>query len=214
MVVAGAGALGFGPGPIAMDIPDGYSDIPAGKIATVVTHLQLCQRPSLRPEHPQDSWVLRKTNWPDLDQYRALFRRIGEDLFWFSRLRLNDDQLRERFSAPPYEAYVFEAAGREEGIMELDFGVEGECQLAFFGLTPTMVGRGAGRWMMNRALEIAWSRPIRRMWVHTCSLDHPDALDFYVRSEFEPFRRQIEVYDDPRITGLLPRDAAPRVPII
>ena len=83
-----------------MDIPDGYSDIPAGKIATVVTHLQLCQRPSLRPEHPQDSWVLRKTNWPDLDQYRALFRRIGEDLFWFSRLRLNDDELRERFTAP------------------------------------------------------------------------------------------------------------------
>ena len=80
MVVAGADALGFGPGPIAMDIPDGYSDIPAGKIATVVTHLQLCQRPSLRPEHPQDSWILRKTNWPDLDQYRALFRRIGEDL--------------------------------------------------------------------------------------------------------------------------------------
>ena len=197
-----------------MDIPDGYSDIPAGKIATVVTHLQLFRRPSLRPEHPQDSWILRKTDWPDPDQYRALFRRIGEDLFWFSRLRLNDDELRERFTAPFYEAYVLEAVGQEEGIVELDFGGEGECQLAFFGLTPTMVGRGAGRWMMNRALEIAWSRPIRRMWVHTCSLDHPDALDFYIRSGFEPFRRQVEVYDDPRLTGLLPRNAAPRMPII
>ena len=199
---------------IAMDIPDGYSDIPAGKIATVVTHLQLCKRPSLRPEHTQDSWVLRKTDWPDLDRYRALYRRIGEDLFWFSRLRFSDDELREIFAPPAYEAYVFESAGQEEGIVELDFGVEGECQLVFFGLTPTMVGRGAGRWMMNRALETAWSRPIRRMWVHTCSLDHPEALAFYIRSGFEPFRRQVEVYDDPRLTGLLPRDAAPRMPII
>ena len=197
-----------------MDIPDGYSDIPAGKIATVVTHLQLCQRPSLRPDHAQDSWILRKTNWPDLDEYRALFRRIGENLFWFSRLRLNDDELRERFTAQFYEAYVFEAAGQKEGLVELNFAIEGECELTIFGLTPTLVGRGAGRWMMNRALEIAWSRPIRRMWVHTCSLDHPDALGFYIRSGFEPFRRQIEVYDDPRITGLLPRDAAPQVPII
>ena len=214
MVVPGTGALGTKPKPIAMDIPDGYSDVPAGKIATVVTHLELLQRPSLRPEHPQDSWILRKTDWPDLDQYRALFRRIGEDLFWFSRLQLSYDELRERFDAPFYEAYVFESAVQEEGIVELDFGVEGECQLAFFGLTPMMVGRGAGRWMMNRALEIAWSRPIRRMWVHTCSLDHPNALNFYVRSGFEPFRRQVEVYDDPRLSGLLPRDSAPRMPII
>ena len=52
------------------------------------------------------------------------------------------------------------------------------------------------------------------MWLHTCSLDHPDALDFYNRSGFKPFRRQVEVYDDPRLTGLLPRDAAARMPII
>ena len=197
-----------------MDIPDGYSDIPAGKIVAIVTHLQLCQRPPVRPEHPRDSWNLRKTNWPDLDRYRALYRRIGEDWLWFSRLRFNDDELRERLSGPQYEGYVFEALGQEEGLLELDFSVEGECEVLFFGLTPTMVGRGAGRWLMNRALEIAWSRPIRRMWLHTCSLDHPDALEFYIRSGFEPFRRQIEVADDPRVTGLHPRDAAPQVPIL
>ena len=68
--------------------------------------------------------------------------------------------------------------------------------------------------MMNRALGLAWARPIRRLWVHTCSLDHPGALDFYIRSGFVPFRRQIEVVDDPRATGLLPKTAAPQVPLL
>jgi hypothetical protein len=46
---------------------------------------------------------------------------------------------------------------------------------------------------MNRAIERAWSRPIRRFWAHTCTLDHPSALGFYKRSGFRPFRRQVEI---------------------
>ncbi|MDE2801424.1 MAG: GNAT family N-acetyltransferase [Chloroflexota bacterium] len=197
-----------------MTIPDGYSDIPSGKTVAVVTHLQMFQRPPARPERFEASWTLRKLDAPDPDWYRALFRRIGENWLWFSRLQTSDDELRGIFSNPLYEAYVFEAQGREEGLLELDFAVEGECNLSFFGLTPPMIGRGAGRWMMNRALSMAWERPIRRLWLHTCTLDHPDALAFYVRSGFTPYQRQIEVADDPRATGLLPKTAAPHVPML
>ncbi|MCC7273790.1 MAG: GNAT family N-acetyltransferase, partial [Alphaproteobacteria bacterium] len=73
---------------------------------------------------------------------------------------------------------------------------------------------GAGRWLMNRAVEIAWARPIARFWVHTCTLDHPGALAFYVRSGFVPFRRQVEIADDPRLLGQAPRSAAAHVPVI
>jgi GNAT superfamily N-acetyltransferase len=99
-------------------------------------------------------------------------------------------------------------------LLELDFRVTGECELLFFALTDKLVGTGTGRWLMNRALELAWARPIRRMWVHTCTLDHPGAVDFYRRSGFVPFGRQVEVCDDPRVTGLVRRDAAPHVPIL
>ena len=197
-----------------MDVPDGYSDIPRGKIVSVVTHLQMFQRPPVRAERSEASWGLRKVDVSDLAWYRSLFRRIGEGWLWFSRLQLSDEELRGVFSAPLYETYVFEAQGREEGLVELDFGTDGECELSFFGLTPPLVGCGAGRWMMNRVLELAWSRPIRRLWLHTCSLDHPGALDFYIRSGFAPFNRQIEVADDPRVIGLLPMSAAPQVPLL
>ena len=60
-----------------MEIPDGYSDIPSGKTASVVTHLQMFQRPPARSERSEAPWVLRKIDPTDLDRYRALFRRIG-----------------------------------------------------------------------------------------------------------------------------------------
>jgi hypothetical protein len=67
---------------------------------------------------------------------------------------------------------------------------------------------------MNRALERAWSGEVRRVWVHTCTFDHPSAVAFYQRSGFRPFRRQIEIADDPRLDGTAPRDAAEHVPVI
>ena len=77
-----------------------------------------------------------------------------------------------------------------------------------------LIGSGAGRWLMNRALELAWSRPVSRFWVHTCTLDHPSAVAFYERSGFRAFRQQIEIADDPRLDGTAPRGAARHVPII
>jgi hypothetical protein len=56
--------------------------------------------------------------------------------------------------------------------------------------------------------------PLRRFWVHTCSLDHPAALNFYRRAGFVPYQRAVEVFDDPRVTGLLPPDSAPQIPLI
>ena len=122
-------------------------------------------------------------------------------------------QPRSELPAADADALAMEV-GDGCGLAELDFRTEGECEIAFFGLMPGLIGRGAGRWMMNRVLDIAWSRPIDRLWLHTCSYDHPGALNFYIRSGFVPFRRQIEVVDDPRMTGLLPRSAAIHVPLL
>ena len=193
---------------------DGYFDIPRGKVAAVVTYLEMFQRPPARTEPSEASWSLRKADFSNLERYRALFRRIGQEWLWFSRLQLNDGELGEILNDPLYETYVFNAFGEKGGLAELDFRVDGQCEISFFGLTSEMLGRGAGRWMMNRALQIAWSRPMRRLWLHTCTFDHPGAVEFYVRSGFAPYRRQIEVADDPRVAGLLPKSAAPHVPSI
>lgn len=197
-----------------MRIPDGYHDIPAGKLAAVVTYLEVSVPPAPRPERGDAPWTLRHVTAPAPDWYRDLYRRVGADWLWSSRLELTDGALAAIIAAPEVEVHALEHNGRDEGILELDFRVAGACEIAFFGLGPSIVGAGAGRWLMNRAIARAWARPIRRLWLHTCSLDSPAALGFYIRSGFAPYDRKVEVLDDPRVTGVLPRGAAPQIPLI
>jgi GNAT superfamily N-acetyltransferase len=196
-----------------MILPDGYSDVPAGKIAAVVTHLEMTERPALSPD-PQGAWTLRRVESPALDWYRDLYRRVGEEWLWFSRMQMADAGLAAIVHAPLVEIFALVHEGRDEGLLELDFRDAGQCEIAFFGVTAKLIGSGAGRWLMNRALQLAWSRPITRLWVHTCTLDHPSALAFYQRAGFRPFRRQVEIADDPRLDGTAPRGVARHVPMI
>ena len=89
-----------------------------------------------------------------------------------------------------------------------------ECELAYFGLVPELTGRGHGAWLMGHALKRTWREGIRRVWVHTCDLDHPGALTFYRRHSFRPYERLVEIYADPRASGLYPPETAPAVPLL
>jgi GNAT superfamily N-acetyltransferase len=197
-----------------MWLADGYTDLPPGKLANVVTCLEMLEPREKRPDPPNLDFQLERLDAAQVDRYRALFRRVGERYLWFSRLMLRDTQLLEILRDERVEAYALRSNGEDAGILELDFRTEGECEIAFFGIIESLVGNGVGRWLMNRAIERAWLRPIRRLHLHTCSLDHPNALPFYIRSGFRPYKRQIEFYDDPRSTGVLPQRAAPEIPLL
>ncbi|WP_407158008.1 GNAT family N-acetyltransferase [Bradyrhizobium sp. STM 3557] len=196
-----------------MTLPDGYSDIAAGKIATVVTHLEMRTPPALPPELPTP-WTVRHVAEPRLDWFRDLYTRIGADWLWSSRLRMSDAELGAIIRADGVEVHALQREDRDEGLLELDFREHGECEIVFFGLTATLIGSGAGRVLMSHALRLAWGKPVSRVWLHTCTFDSPRALGFYQRSGFRPFRQQVEVIDDPRLDGTLPRHVAPHVPLI
>lgn len=189
-------------------------DIAPGKIAAIATALEMTVRPPRRPVPQSGRFTVRRVERPALDWYRDLFRRVGEPWLWFSRLRLDDAALAAIVHDPAVEVSALVADGRDEGLLELDFRAPGEVELAFFGVTEALVGRGAGRLLMDVALERAWAAEPRRVWVHTCTLDHPGALSFYRRSGFVPYRRQVEIDDDPRLDGTLPADCTPHVPLI
>jgi GNAT superfamily N-acetyltransferase len=197
-----------------MDFGDGYHDLPRGKVAAVQTFLEMRERPALLPEPAALGVTLRHVEMPDMDWYLRLFHRVGDRWLWFARLMMPRDELHTLITDPREEVYVVEHNGSEEGLLELDFRTRAECEIAYLGLTDGLVGTGAGRWLMNRAIEIAWAKPISRFWVHTCSLDHPKALDYYIRSGFVPYDRKIEIAGDPRLLGLIPRNAAPQIPLI
>jgi len=189
--------------------------LPAGQIAAVVTHLEMRSRQPLRREQTkQGEYAHRRVTNPDLTWYRELYRRVGEDWLWFSRLAIDDETLAAIIHDPAVEVHALRHRGRDEGILEIDFRGFPEVEIAFLGVTSSILGKGAGRYLMNRALENAWGRTPNRITVHTCTLDHPRALEFYLKTGFIPYSRSIEIADDPRIRGILSRTAAPHAPII
>ncbi len=182
-------------------------DVPAGHIAAVVTDLEM----TVPPTDPGPAAPLVRWRNPGLDAYRALFREIGEEWLWFSRLSLPDSELAAILRHPQVELY---AGPDRESIVELDFREQGACEIAFFGLAPSMTGRGEGRRLMAAALTLAWREGINRVWLHTCTLDHPAALRFYLSCGFRAVRRRIEIEPDPRLDRRIAPDAAAHHPVI
>lgn len=196
-----------------MMLAPGFYDVPPGMVATVVTHLEMRAPAASRPVPAPGGIRLTRVEAPAPDWYRDLYTRVGGDWLWFSRLQMEEAELSAILTDPGVEIWAVEKDGRAEGLLELDFRHDGDCELAFFGLTAALIGSGAGRLLMNTAIERAWARPIARFHVHTCTLDSPGALSFYRRSGFTPVRQQIEIAADPRVTGDLPREAGAHIPL-
>ncbi len=194
-------------------IPDGYSELAPGKLASIVTYVEMRERPA--PANVSSSGVsLRRIQNPTLDWYRALFRRAGAHWLWFSRLELTDAQLTKVLQDPNIELFVAEREGQEIGMGELDRAQSPNVEITSFALFSEAIGKGLGRAFMTQLLNHAWSGSTTRVWLHTCNLDGPTALSFYMKCGFRPYKRAIEVADDPRLRGVLPEDTAPQVPII
>lgn len=197
-----------------LDLANGYYKLPKGKLANVVTCLEMTAKTPLRSAAMPANCKLRRVDPDDLDAYRTIFKRVGEDLMWFSRLIMPDEKLRGILVHADVESYVLYRDEKAVGLLELDFKDMPNCELSFFGLAREAVGSGLGSVLMNEAISRAWSRPITRFWVHTCHFDHPNALGFYRRSGFTPYALMIEVHDDPRLQGKLPREASPHVALL
>jgi GNAT superfamily N-acetyltransferase len=195
-------------------LENGMYDVPLGKIATVVTHLEMRARADISGRTAPQGWTLRRMEKPDLDWYRRIFQAVGEDWLWFSRRGLSDDALAAIIHSDDVAIWTLSKGSTDAALLELDFRVSGECELAFFGVTPDLIGLGAGRYLMDVAIDQAWARDISRFHVHTCTLDSPQALGFYRRAGFTPIRQQVEIDDDPRVAKGFDDALAPHVPLL
>jgi GNAT superfamily N-acetyltransferase len=190
-----------------------YEPLAVTELAAVVTYLEMCSPPDQTV--PDSPLSLQRVDVPQPEHYRELFRLIGAPWLWFSRLTLDDAHLAAIIQHPKVELYsVVDQTSREVGMLELDLREPHDCELSFVGLVPELSGKGHGRWLLAEAVRLSWREGVDRIHVHTCSLDHPAALSAYRRAGFTPYKRSIERFPDPRLLGILPREAAPQIPLL
>ena len=183
-----------------------------GMLATVVTTLQ-SDGPNAAPP-PPSPLVLTPWPRPEPAAYRTLFRAVGGPWLWFSRLTMNDARLGSILGDPLVRVWRVFDGEEEAGFLELDTRSAGLCELQYVGLVPTHAGRGHGAWLIAEALRLAWGSRVERVRVQTCTLDHPAALPAYRRAGFRAVSREVQMFPDPRLVGLLPRSVGAHVPLI
>lgn len=189
--------------------------LPPGRLREVVTHLEMLKPPVAPPRAcPADDACLLHVTRPQVPFYRFLYNTIGEPWLWRDRRRMTDAALEQAIQAPGVGVHVLMAGGQPAGYVELDRGRPEEVELVFCGLMPWAIGGGLGPWMLETAVRMAWNDArLRRLWVHTCCFDHPAALPMYERAGFVRCGTEVNLIPDPRLEGLLPRTAAPHVPL-
>jgi len=204
-------------GPATSFLHDDYREIPvpAGCLAEVVTYLEMRSPPEWLDQPISDApWRLERRPAPDVDWYLRLFREVGAEWLWYSRLVMSRAEVAHALAKPGVEVYALMRGEREVGIGELNFSEPGEVEICFFGVVASEVGAGAGRWLMSALLRRAFAEKPARVWLHTCTFDHPNALPFYQRQGFRAYKRTVGIYSDPRLGVLSGEPATMRAPII
>lgn len=154
-------------------------------IAVEVTHLQMHRWEPSPGDRPADIEV-RRVHHPTPSLNRFLYTAVGTDWLWHDRLSWTHQRwtvVLERLGHQTWIGYVDDSPA---GYFELETGTPGEVEIGYFGLMPEFIGRGRGRALLQHCLTQAWSDPAtERVYLDTCTLDHPRALPAYLAAGFE-----------------------------
>lgn len=190
------------------------SAVAVPELAVTVTQLEMTSKPLRTPPPPPLArHLLMRAEPATVSFYRYLYDTVGANWLWIERREWDDERLADRLSDERTDVYVLYVDGVPAGFGELFQDGADTTDLAYFGLLPDFIGRRLGPFLLWSLIDLAWARPIRRFTVDTCTLDHPKALAHYQRAGFVPYAQRLVRKPDPRLTGRLPRDAAPHIPL-
>lgn len=151
-------------------------------ITVSVVYLEMLTPNGLRPKaSPDPRFAVREATVKQWEFNRFLYLLVGRDWSWNEKRSWNEMQWKEYVESPRLRTFVAYYDGSVAGYFEMRLDLSGGIEIAIFGLTPAFVGRGFGGVMLTSALMEAWKMQPKRVWLHTCTLDHPAALHNYER---------------------------------
>jgi len=148
-------------------------------------------------EDANESYVLKLVDTPLPEFSRFLYVAVGASCLWYMRLQWDYQQWCEVLNNKNIQTWVAYRSGTPIGYFELEKQSEGSTEICYFGLLPAFIGQGLGKKLLVDAIGKAWSLGGKRIWLHTCSLDHPSALQNYLSRGFTIFKQEDLIEDVP-----------------
>jgi GNAT superfamily N-acetyltransferase len=162
-----------------------------------ITHLEMTSPADAVPFTRERRLDVRRAEVPSPELSRWLYVAVGGDWWWHTRLVWDREEWLEWLDRPEVETWVGYFAGTPVGYFELEAQPGDQVEIMYFGLLPSFIGRGFGAELLSAAVARAWEVAKRRVWVHTCSLDHPSALANYQARGFRIFEVEERLEDLP-----------------
>jgi ribosomal protein S18 acetylase RimI-like enzyme len=163
----------------------------AGGTTATRTYLEMTDARALRPGRTRVEPVRVVRREPcDAAFWRYMYATVGAAYHWVDRLPWSDEEVRAYLADPAISVWVLLVDEAVAGYFELRRDEEAGVEIVYFGLLPGFTGRGLGGYLLTQAVEQAWASGARRVWLHTCSLDHPHALSNYLDRGFTVFKTE------------------------
>jgi GNAT superfamily N-acetyltransferase len=135
---------------------------------------------------------IERVEAPTASLWRYLYTEVGKQHRWFDRLPWTDEEAQAYLDDPAISLWLATIDAATAGYFELRREADGAVEIVYFGLLPEYTGRGLGGQLLTAAVERAWAAGATRVWLHTCTFDHPAAIPNYLKRGFTVFR--IEQY--------------------
>ena len=164
-----------------------------------VWHVEITDPSRITPPHPNKPYELRKADTALPEFNRMLYVAVGAPWLWYERLQWSYQEWISFLQRPTTETWVAYKGATPIGYFELEAQAAGSAEICYFGLLPEFIGKGFGGHLLRDAINKAWQLGGKRVWLHTCTLDHPQALPNYLARGFEVFKEE-------DITANLPDD--------
>jgi GNAT superfamily N-acetyltransferase len=162
----------------------------------ITYHLEMTDPGALHPSRVRvPDLEVRQAKVPCPELNRFFYTAVGGDWYWLDRLPWTYGQWLAYLDRPEVETWVASSSGTPAGYFELEAQPGADVEIVYFGLLPAFTGRGLGGRLLTAAAERAWRLGAARLWLHTCSLDHPNALAHYLARGFRLFK-EVETYED------------------
>jgi GNAT superfamily N-acetyltransferase len=183
-----------------------YQDWMSRTVIVTTWYLEMTAPGDLCPSRSARSDVLvARVQKPMPELNRFFYTAVGGGWYWTDRLPWNEQQWLDYLKRPELETWVLSVTGVPAGYFELEMQAGGNVEIAYFGLLPPFIGQGLGGHLLTAAVERAWAMGAKRVWLHTCSLDHPNALKHYGARGFRIYNKEVKAQEEPDLpTGPWP----------
>ena len=145
----------------------------------------------------ENNFLIKKIK-PDFQLNKFFYKQVGKKHRWIDRLIWSDEKWMTYISNKNLETYVISKCDELVGFFELLYNPElKETEISYFGLLEEYIGKGIGGFALSSAIRKAFEKNINRLWLHTCTLDHPNALKNYIARGMTVFKKEnIKILDN------------------